>query len=91
MGKQEIIELIEKIVGNKMLENENYLRITFYELRVKHDLSEEEIDVFLKFIKNKLEKMNYNIYFTGAKFIYENSNRTVQSNELMIAIKENMI
>ena len=36
---------------------------------------------------NIVKGENYKVYFTGAKFEYENSNRTVQDNELMIAIK----
>lgn len=31
------------------------------------------------------------IYFTGAKFIHNNANITIQDNELMIAIKEKLL
>ena len=84
MTKQFIIDYIDK----KIEENENYIRYTFYELRVKNNLSEEDLEVFLKINKDYFENKGYNVYFTGAKFTYENANRTVQPNELMIAIKE---
>ena len=43
---------------------------------------------FLKYAKIRLENMNYQVYFTGAKFTYNNEIRQVQDNEYMIAIKE---
>lgn len=85
MTKQFVIDYIDK----KIEENENYIRYTFYELRVKNNLSEEDLEVFLKINKDYFENKRYNVYFTGAKFTYENANRMVQPNELMIAIKEN--
>ena len=39
--------------------------------------------------KDYFENNGYKVYFTDDKFTYENADRTVQSNELMIAIKEN--
>ena len=69
------LQFVDNYINKKLEENENYIRYTFYELRIKNNLSEEEVDKF-------------NIYFTGARFFYENANRIVQPNELMIAIKE---
>ena len=68
--------------------DENFIKYTFYELRVKSNLSQEEIDEFLRLNKIRLENLGYKVYFTGAKFIFQNANRTVQPNEYMIAIKE---
>lgn len=82
------VQFVEKYLERKMLENENFIVCTFYDLRVKNNLSEEDVDKFLEWSRNKLEKYNYKVYFTGAKFVYENANRTVQDNEIMIAIKE---
>ena len=72
------IEFVVNYISNKLKENKNYIRYTFYELRVKNNLSEEEVDEFLKINKSYLEDKGYNVYFTGAKFVYENANRTVQ-------------
>ena len=81
------IEFVVNYISNKLKENKNYIRYTFYELRVKNNLYEEEVDEFLKINKSYLEDKGYNVYFTGAKFVYENANRTVQDNELMIAVR----
>ena len=51
-------------------------------------ITEEQTDEFLRLARNRLENLNYKVYFTGAKFVYENANRTVQDNELLIAIKD---
>lgn len=87
MDDKDIIKLIESTLKIKMKNNPNYIRYSFYELRVKYNLSEEDTDRFLFLIRTRLENENYKVYFTGAKFEYEDSNRTVQDNELIIAIK----
>ena len=79
---------VDKYINSKLEENENYIRYTYYELRVKYNLTEEEIDKLLELSKIRLENMNYQVYFTGAKFVYDNANRVVEDNEYMIAIKE---
>lgn len=81
-----IIKYIDKKL--KESEDENYIRYTFYELRIKNNLTEEEIDRFLKINKDYFENKGYNVFFTGAKFTYRDVNLIVKDNELMIAIKE---
>lgn len=88
MNDKIIIKLIEDTLKNKMNENCNYIRYTFYELRVKYNLSEKDTDRFLFLIRTKLENENYKVYFTGTKFMYNNAKMTVQDNELIIAVKE---
>lgn len=88
MDDKNIIKLIESTLKIKIKNNPNYIRYTFYELRVKYNLSEEDTDRFLFLIRTKLENEDYKVYFTGAKFEYNNAKITVQDNELMIAVKE---
>ena len=61
---------------------------TFYELRVKYNLTEQETNEVLKISKDYFQNKGYKVYFTGERFEYQNANRMVQDNELMIAIKE---
>ena len=75
-------------MDNKLRENEEYVVCTYYELRVKHNLSEEDVNQFLEWSRNKLQNMGYAVYFTGARFVYQNANRKVEDNQYMIAIKE---
>lgn len=88
LSDKEIIQIIENTLIDKEKENHNYIRYTFYELRVKYNLSEEDANRFLFLIRIKLENEGYNVYFTGAKFEYNNARMIVQDNELMIAIKD---
>ena len=82
------IQFVEDYIQDKINKNENEIIYTFYELRVKNNLSEEEVDEFLRLNKIRLENLGYKVFFTGAKFVYQNSNRTVQPNQFMVAIKE---
>lgn len=88
MSEEEIIGLIDDTLKEKMKENTNFIRYSFYEVRVKYNLSEKDADIFLKFIRNKLENEDYLVYFQGSRFTYENANRTVQDNEYLIAVKD---
>lgn len=53
-----IKDLCTKLLNSKIAENENFIRFTFYELRVKNNLSEEDTDEFLRlamtYLENKL-------------------------------------
>ncbi len=84
MTKQFVTDYIDK----KINENENFIRYTFYELKVKNNLSDEELDEFLRLNMNYFENKGYKVYLTNAKYTYQNANRTVQPNELLIAFKE---
>ena len=83
-----ITKFVTEYIDKKINENENFIRYTFYELRVKNNLSEEEVDEFLRINRDYFENKGYKVYFTNARFYYQNANRMVQPNELMIAIKE---
>ena len=74
-------------LDRKIEENEKFIKITFYEIRVKYGLTEKETNLFLELAKNKLENIGYNVYFTDAKYTYQNARMTVQPNELMVAVK----
>lgn len=88
MEDKKIISIIETTLKEKMNKNVDYIRYTFYELRVKYNLSEQDTDRFLDLIRTKLQNENYKVYFTGTKFEYKDTKMKVQDNELMIAVKE---
>ena len=69
-------------------ENENYIRYSYFELKVKSGLTEKEIDEVLRVSRDYFENKGYRVYFTNAEFEYQNAKRKVESNELMIAIKD---
>ena len=88
MEDKEIIDIIETTLKEKLNKNTDCIRYTFYELRVKYNLSAQDTDRFLDLIRTKLQNENYRVYFTGARFEYNEAKMKVQDNELMIAVKE---
>ncbi|MEI3395339.1 MAG: hypothetical protein V8R82_06550 [Clostridia bacterium] len=83
MTLQEITNFLDK----KIDKNEKEVIISFYEVRMKMNLSKQDTDTFLSYCKTRLENFGYKVYFTGDEFIQNGNMRVVQSNELMIAIK----
>lgn len=88
MTERQIINLIETTLYEKMEQNENFIRYSFYEVNVKYHLNESERKVFIKLLTNKLINSKYKVYLEGQKFEYNNLEMTVQNNETLIAIKE---
>lgn len=82
-----IKELCTRLLDSKMAKNENFIRFTFYELRVKYNLSEEETDEFLRLCITYLENKNYEVYVGNTRYCYNNATQNVQPNELLIAFK----
>ncbi len=65
-----------------------YIRYSYYELKVKDNLSEKEIDEVLRISRNYFENKGYNVYFTNAEFEYQNAKRKVEINEYISVGKE---
>lgn len=82
------LALVSELIDNKLIKNDEYIRITFYEVRVKLDLTEEQEKEFLELARNKLINMKYKVYLENEKYSYNGMNTEVHSNELLIAIKE---
>ena len=79
---------ITNYLDQKAEKNEKEIIITFYEIRVKANLTEEETDEFLRLCRTRLENQGYDVYFTGARYTFEGNKKIVQQKELMVAIKE---
>lgn len=81
------LQQIDIYLENKLKQNKNCVIFTFYELRVKLDLTSEETYNFLHLVSTKLENNNYQIYRIGQEYFYREKLR-VEDNQLMVAIKE---
>ena len=86
--EDKLIELIDRLVDEKISVNPEFLRFTFYEVRVKNSVTSEEEKAFLTLAQIKLNNMGYVVYLENQEFVYNSSNMRVQPNELIIAIKE---
>lgn len=88
MSNEELFEFVEDYIADKITRNPKEIRYTYYELKIKLNLNEKGIDRFLRCSKIILEELGYQVFFTGARFKFENADRIVESNEFMISIKE---
>ena len=88
MTEKELKRFIINLIESKEKENENYIRYSYYELKIKNNLSENEIDNVLRISRDYFENKGYKVYFTNAEFEYQNDRRKVETNEYMIALKD---
>lgn len=77
------IEYVQKVLQEKIAENAKIVKINIDEL----DLSIQETSLFIEFAKKELKKLNYEIYYSGSKYIIDDKEYMVEGNELIVAIK----
>ncbi len=82
------LEFITDYINSKINENQDILIFTFYELRLKNNLSESETKRFLELAQIRLENLGYKTYKAGEKFVYVDIVCKVKENELMVAVKK---
>jgi len=82
------LEDIRESTDKKISENKNYIKYTFYELRVKENLSEEEMYYFISLASTRLKNLGYSVYRTGQKYFYDYKEQYVKENELLKKIKQ---
>jgi len=82
------MQFVTEYIEKKLEENIGFIRYTFYELRVKNNLSEDDIEEFLDINKDYFENKKYKVYFTGDIYTYKGEIKKVEQNELMIIIRE---
>ena len=85
------LEELDRDINNKISQNDEFVRYTYFELKVRQNLTEEEIDEVLRLARNKFENLGYKVYFTVAKYNYKGEEKVVESNEYLIAIKDKQI
>lgn len=81
------LQEIDAYIENKISKNEECIIFTFYELRVRLNLSQNETMTFIHLASIKLENNNYKVYKSNQEYNY-NGKKRVEDNQLLIAIKE---
>jgi len=81
------LEFIDNNLNKKIQTNEEFIRYTFFEVRVKENLSEEMTKKFIELVEIKLKNLNYEVYKTGEVYTYNGIGKKVKENELLVAIK----
>lgn len=88
MTEEQLKAFIINLIEQKEQQNENFIRYSFFELKVENGLTEKEIDEVLRVSRNYFENKGYKVYFTNAEYKYKNKRKKVESNEFLIAFKE---
>lgn len=89
MTEQELKRFIINFINKKETENKDkdIIEYSYYELRVKASLSENEINELLRISRDYFQNKNYNVYFTNAEYYYKGKKKKVETNDYLIAIK----
>ena len=82
------LDEITEFVDNKIDKDSSKIVIGFYELKVKRNLSDADVLNALYLISTRLMNLGYKVYKTNEKYTYKEKEYIVQSNELLIGIKE---
>lgn len=88
LTEKELMCLIDRLIEEKIEQNQEFLRFTFYEVMVKEKVPNSQENEFNMLAKNKLNNMRYIVYLQDQEFIYNEAKMRVQPNELLIAVKE---
>jgi len=81
------LNYITEFIDKKINRNSDYITVTFYELRIKENLSLDETDTFVHYSALRLKNLGYTIYYTGENYIQDGKTKTVRSNVLYVALK----
>ena len=83
------LKYIDDMIESKIKENEQCIKFTFFELKIKENLSEEDINDFLRLACQKLENHGYEIFTEGENYYYEGRVQEVNNNVYFVALKKN--
>lgn len=81
------LEYITEYIDHKIYQNDEFLTLTFYEMRLKEGLNKEDTEFFVKLSKQRLLNIGYSVYETGETYFYQGEQKRVEDNLLYIAIK----
>ncbi len=82
------LDEITDFLDNKIEEDSSKVVIGFYELKVKQNLTDEQVLKTLYLISTRLMNLGYKVYKTDEKYVYNQKEYVVQSNQLLVGIKE---
>ena len=78
-------------VNVKITKNNDIVKFSYFEIKIKMNMDEEDIDRFLKCSKIILEDQGYQVYQLGEKYNFEGEQRKVEDNEFLVAIPNNTV
>lgn len=81
------LEKINTYLENKLKSNANKIICSYYEVKFELKISVKHENTFLIIARDKFQEYGYDVYFTNAKYKYNDKINIVESNEMIVAIK----
>ena len=91
MKSEDLFKFVENFVNVKITKNNDIVKFSYFEIKIKMNMDEEDIDRFLKCSKIILEDQGYQVYQLGEKYNFEGEQRKVEDNEFLVAIPNNTV
>ena len=91
MKSEDLFKFVENCVNVKITKNNDIVKFSYFEIKIKMNMDEEDIDRFLKCSKIILEDQGYQVYQLGEKYNFEGEQRKVEDNEFLVAIPNNTV
>ena len=71
MKSEDLFKFVENFVNVKITKNNDIVKFSYFEIKIKMNMDEEDIDRFLKCSKIILEDQGYQVYQLGEKYNFE--------------------
>ena len=91
MKSEDLFKFVENFVNVKITKNNDIVKFSYFEIKIKMNMDEEDIDRFLKCSKIILEDQGYQVYQLGEKYNFEGEQRKVEDKEFLVAIPNNTV
>ena len=88
---EDLFKFVENFVNVKIAKNSDIVKFSYFEIKIKMNMDEVDIDRFLKCSKIILEDQGYQVYQLGEKYNFEGEQRKVEDNEFLVAIPNNTV
>lgn len=89
MKSEDLFKFVENFVNVKIAKNSDIVKFSYFEIKIKMNMDEEDIDRFLKCSKIILEDQGYQVYHLGENYNFNGEQRKVEDNEFLVAIPNN--
>ena len=91
MKSEDLFKFVENFVNVKITKNNDIVKFSYFEIKIKMNMDEVVIDRFLICSKIILEDQGYQVYQFGEKYNFEGEQRKVEDNEFLVAIPNNTV
>ena len=82
------VDFVNRYLERKIEENEECIICSYFDLRGRNDVADNEMGLFRYYATNKLTNMGYKVFYQGQQYMYKGAAYIVKENIELVAIKE---